>query len=327
MAYTAEVLARARARLAQAKEQREMDNSRALQQAYRQVPRIQQIDKALKLSMVRAAQTVFERGADAKEIFDRVRQENQSLQEERKRLVEENFEPGFLDDAPICPICGGSGYMGAQMCRCLRELCRQEQQKELTVLSGSGLERFDTFQLGYYSDVPDPTLGASPRAIMGLTLETCKRYAQSFTPKSGNLLLNGNPGLGKTFLSACIAKVVADNGYSVVYESAVHLFACLEEAKFTGKEEAKHQAEKYTVCDLLIIDDLGAEMLTPFVQSALYTVLNDRLLAGAPTVVSSNLRAADFSTRYGPAIASRLLGGYRLVTFVGQDVRLQKARL
>ena len=89
--------------------------------------------------------------------------------------------------------------------------------------------------------------------------------------KSGNLLLNGNPGLGKTFLSACIARTVADGGYSVVYETAVHLFSCLEEAKFTDSQEAKRQAEKYTACDLLIVDDLGTEMTTQFVSSALYT--------------------------------------------------------
>lgn len=99
--------------------------------------------------------------------------------------------------------------------------------------------------------------------------------------KSGNLLLNGNPGLGKTFLSACIARTVADGGCSVVYETAVHLFSCLEEAKFTDSQEAKRQAEKYTACDLLIIDDLGTEMTTQFVSSALYTVLNDRLLASS----------------------------------------------
>ncbi len=144
-----------------------------------------------------------------------------------------------------------------------------------------------------------PTWGQS-RAVMTGTLQTCRRYAQSFTLKSGNLLLNGNPGLGKTFLSACIARTVADGGYSVVYETAVHLFSCLEEAKFTDSQEAKRQAEKYTACDLLIMDDLGTEMTTQFVSSALYTVLNDRLLAGSPTVVSTNLQSDEIARRYSP---------------------------
>lgn len=326
MAYTGDVLRRARERLAQAKSDRESENARRLREAYRQVPRLAEIDRALRLTMAKAAQTVFQAGDDPQAAFDRVRKENQALQREREWLVEDNFEEGYLDNTPICTICGGTGYVGSQMCECLRELCRQEQKKELTLLTGAAQESFGNFRLTYYSDQFDPNLGASPRAIMSMTLQTCKRYAQSFTSKSGNLLLEGNPGLGKTFLSACIARAVADSGYSVVYETAVHLFACLEEAKFSGSEDAKRRAERYTACDLLIIDDLGSEMVTPFVQSALYTVINDRLLAAMPTLVSSNLQPKELSNRYGPAIASRLQGSYRLVAFVGQDVRLQKSR-
>lgn len=326
MAYTGEVLRRARERLAQAKAEREQENAQHLRQAYRQVPRLAEIDRALRLTMAKAAQTIFQEGLDPKAEFDRVRQENQALQREREWLIEDNFEEGYLDDAPICTICGGSGYVGSHMCECLRELCRQEQRRELTVLTGASQETFGSFRLDYYDDRFDPNLGASPRAIMGITLQTCRRYAQSFGPKSGNLLLNGNPGLGKTFLSVCIARAVADGGYSVVYESASRLFGQLERARFSQDPEAQSLAAKYTACDLLIIDDLGSELVTPFVQSALYTVVNDRLLANMPTIVSSNLQSADFSDRYGPAIASRLLGSYRLVTFVGQDVRLQKSR-
>lgn len=277
--------------------------------------------------MAQAAQTVFQQGGDPQAEFARIRQENQDLQREREWLIEDNFEEGFLEDAPVCTVCGGSGYVGAQMCECLRELCRQEQKKEP--------DPPHRRRPGDLRGLPPqlllltrrtPILGVSPRAVMAGTLQTCRRYAQSFTMKSGNLLLNGNPGLGKTFLSACIARTVADGGYSVVYETAVHLFSCLEEAKFTDSQEAKRQAEKYTACDLLIIDDLGTEMTTQFVSSALYTVLNDRLLASSPTVVSTNLQSDDIARRYSPQIASRLLGSYRLVAFVGQDIRLMQGK-
>ena len=325
MAYSGEVLRRARERLAQARSEREAENAEHLRRAYRQVPRLAEIDRALRLTMAQAARTVFQQGGQAQAEFDRIRQENRALQAERERLIEDNFEEGFLDDAPVCAVCGGTGYVGSQMCECLRELCRQEQKKELTLLTGAARETFEGFQLSYYSDQPDPNLGVSPRAVMAGTLQTCRRYAQSFTLKSGNLLLNGNPGLGKTFLSAYIARAVADGGYSVVYETAVHLFQRLEEAKFSDSQEARHRAEKYTACDLLLIDDLGTELTTQFVSSALYTVLNDRLLAGRPTVVSTNLQSDEIALRYSPQIASRLLGSYRLVAFVGRDVRLQKA--
>lgn len=326
MAYSGEVLRRARARLAQAKADREAENEQHLRQAYAQVPRLAEIDRSLRRTMAQTARLVFQRGEDAKEAFNKVRQENQALQWERETLIAENFEEGFLDETPVCSVCGGEGYVGSQMCECLMELCRQEQKKELTLLTGMGQETFAGFRLDYYPDTFDPALGTSPRKIMALTLGVCKRYAQSFTLKSGSLLLNGAPGLGKTFLSACIARTVADNGYSVIYESAVHLFNKLEDAKFGGSEELKQDARRYGQCDLLIIDDLGTEMTTQFTVSALYTIINDRLLAGLPTVVSTNLAADQLASRYNPQIASRLLGTYRYVTFTGEDIRVLKAR-
>lgn len=326
MAYSPEALRRARARLAQAKAEREAENAEHLRRAYRQVPRLAEIDRALRLTMVQAVQAVLQKGGDPRDALAGIQRENQALQREREWLIEDNFEEGFLDDTPICTNCGGTGYVGTAMCECLAELCRQEQRRELTVLAGAGRESFEGFRLHYYTDQFDPNLGASPRTVMAGTLQTCRRYAHSFSRQSGNLLLNGNPGLGKTFLSACIARTVADSGFSVVYESAVHLFARLEAAKFSGSQEEKQQAGKYTACDLLIVDDLGTEMTTQFVSTALYTLLNDRLLAGAPTIVSTNLQSDEIVRRYTPQIASRLLGSYRLVTFVGEDIRLQRAQ-
>ncbi len=142
----------------------------------------------------------------------------------------------------MCDRCGGSGYVGSTMCECLRELCRQEQKKELTFLN-VGKGTFDQFRLDYYPDRVDPNLGVNIRTVMEKTYQTCRRYAQNFSEKSGNLLFSGDTGLGKTFLSACIARMVADNGYSVVYESAGHLFARMERAKFDGDEDARHDAE------------------------------------------------------------------------------------
>ena len=225
----------------------------------------------------------------------------------------------------VCDRCGGSGYVGSQMCECLAELCRQEQKKELTFLS-AGRESFDQFRLDYYSDKPDPRLGFSPRSVMEKTYADCRRYAFGFHPKSGNLLFSGNTGLGKTFLSACIARAVADQGYSVVYESAGHLFAALEKARFEANDENRRAAAKYTECDLLIVDDLGTELPGQFVTAALYSLINDRLLESRPTIISTNLSEEELVRRYNPQIASRLRGSYRRVAFVGDDIRLLKNR-
>lgn len=325
MAYSAEVVRRARARLAQAKEDRESENRQHLAQAYAQVPRIKEIDLLLRRTMAQAAQAAFLQGSDGRELMEKVRQQNLGLQQERARLAAENFEEGFLDDSPICSVCGGSGYVGTTMCECLRELCRQEQKKEVSILSGSK-ETFNQFRLDYYPDRVDPKYGASPRTIMERNFQNCRRYALTFTPHAGNLLFVGGTGLGKTFLSACIARAVADRGYSVVYESAAHLFGKLEQAKFSPSEENRREAARFTECDLLIVDDLGTEMPGQFVMAALYTLLNDRILGNLPMVISTNLNVEEISRRYSPQIASRLHGSFQRLTFVGEDIRVLKNR-
>ena len=325
MAYSAEVVARARARLAEAREDRESENRQHLQEAYDRVPRIRQIDMLLRRTMAMAAKLAFTSGADAREAMEQVKEQNLSLQREREFLIRENFEEGFLDESPICPHCSGLGYVGSNMCECLRELCRQEQKKQLSVLSG-GKENFSQFRLDYYADWIDPKYKASPRMIMEGNFRTCRSYATNFTMQSGNLMFIGGTGLGKTFLSACIARTVADKGYSVVYETASHLFAKLEQARFNGNEENRREAEKFNTCDLLIVDDLGTEMPGQFVTAALYSLVNDRLLAGKPMVISTNLNVEEIRRRYSPQIASRLEGSFNRLTFVGEDIRVLKNR-
>ena len=161
---------------------------------------------------------------------------------------------------------------------------------------------------------------------MEKTFQTCRRYAQFFTEKSGNLLLSGDTGLGKTFLSACIARAVADRGYSVVYESAGHLLTHMERAKFAGDEAAREICRKYTECDLLIVDDLGTEMPGQFTTSALYSLINDRLLMSKPMIISTNLTIDEMLKRYSPQIASRLRGSFERLAFVGEDIRVLKNR-
>ena len=325
MAYSAEVVQRARARLAQAKEDRESENRQHLAEAYARVPRIREIDILLRRTMAQAAQAAFLQGSDGRELLEQARLSNLKLQQERQELAEAYFEEGFLDETPICDNCGGTGYVGTTMCECLRELCRQEQKKEVSILSG-GKESFSQFKLEYYPDRIDPKYGASPRTIMERNLGLCRRYAATFAPSAGNLLFVGGTGLGKTFLSACIARTVADRGYSVVYETANHLFAKLEQAKFSPNEDNRREAAKFLECDLLIMDDLGTEMPGQFVTAALYSLLNDRLLKNKPMVISTNLNVDEIKRRYSPQIASRLQGSFQGLTFVGEDIRLLKNR-
>ena len=325
MPYATQIVSRARAKLAQAKMDKESAYQHNLHEAYGKQPRLKEIDLELRKSMALIAQSVFNKDPEAKAAVADIRKANQALQQERAALVAANFPAGFLDDSPVCPNCGGNGYIGSAMCPCLAELCRQEQQAELSRLT-TGAERFDTFRLDFYSANVDSRYGASPRVIMGKVLDYCQRYAENFAYGCGNLLFVGNTGLGKTFLSACIANVVAEQGFSVVYESAPQLIAKLEKARFNPQEDSQAQVQKYNECDLLIIDDLGTEMPGNFVTAALYSLLNDRLLNDKSTIISTNLNIEEIAQRYSPQIASRLQGGYKGLTFVGEDIRVLKNR-
>ena len=325
MGYSSQVIARARQRLEQQKADRESQNRQALAQAYTQVPRLKEIDSLLRRSMAVAAQAVFAEGGDIQATMEQVKAANLSLQQERKELIAANFAPGYLDETPICTVCGGSGYLGSSMCTCLQNLCRQEQKKELIQLT-CGQEHFGNFRLDYYPEQVDRTYGASPRMIMERNLQYCMRYAEHFTDGLGNLLFVGGTGLGKTFLSACIANAVTDKGFSVAYESAPQLFSKLEKNRFSPDEQSRQDAAKFSSCDLLIIDDLGTEMPGNFVTAALYSLLNERLLANKCMLISTNLTADEIAQRYSPQIASRLQGSFKGLTFVGEDIRIKKAR-
>ena len=319
MAYSEAVLHRARERLLQEKNLYEAETAARRAQVLQAYPRLREIDQALRQSVAGAVAAAFRKGEDTTAAIAALKEKNLALQREREWiLASAELDESVLDPPPFCPHCGGSGYVGSSMCECLRELCRQEQKKELSSLLG-GKESFDGFHLDLYPTEPDPNLGVSPRQLMERTFRRCRRYAREFGAGAPSLLFTGGPGLGKTFLSACIARAVADNGFSVVYDTAGKLFSDFEAVKFGGNQQ--DLTRKYLQCDLLIIDDLGTEMTTQFTQSVLYRVLNDRLLENRPVIVSTNLSDQALRQRYSAPIASRLLGAFEVCLFLGQDIR------
>lgn len=324
MAYSQEVLRRAQERLAQQRADHESKQNQRLWEAYKKVPRLREIDMQLRRTMTAAAQTAFMKGGDPVAIMEQVKEANLSLQAERKALAEENFAPGYLEEKPLCAFCGGSGFVGNTMCDCLHTLCREEQKKEIAKLT-CGMETFESFRLDYYPQKVDAALGVSPRQVMEKVLAYSKKYAEGFTPGM-NMLFVGGTGLGKTYLSACVANAVADKGYSVAYASAPQLFEKLNKNQFDPDEESARQVQELKNCDLLIIDDLGTELTTNFVTAALYSLVNDRLVTGKSMVISTNLNVSEIAQRYNPQIASRLQGNFKNLVFLGDDIRVLKNR-
>jgi len=323
MAYSKDVMRKAKARLDAMRADRQSQQEQRLHSAYMQLPRLREIDMLLRQTMANAARAAFQQSEDAHALMEKARQENQALQREREALLAANFPENYLMEGPVCESCGGLGYIGAEMCHCLQALCREEQRNLLTLLA-CGTASFRDFRLDYYPDAVDPKYGASPRQVMARTYDYCRKYAASFAPDSGSLLFVGGTGLGKTMLSACIATEVTEKGYAVSYESAGHLFSKLEKNHFNRTDETAAAVAEIENADLLIIDDLGTEMAGNFVTAALYSLLNDRILAGKPTIISTNLNAQEIADRYSPQIASRLRGNFRQLTFAGEAIRLQR---
>ena len=334
MSFDANILRRATDRLEAERRQRQERSERLRSQAYERQPRLRQLDRQLQATMAQLVAATLRQGGDSVQAVREIRERNLDLQQERAVLLGSlGLPPDALDDKPACPLCGDTGWQGAKMCRCLQRLCAQEQIKELSKLLDLGEQSFDTFRMDYYSETPYPGRGTSPRKNMELAYDVCLNYARKFESfLFRNLLLSGAPGLGKTFLSACIARAVSEHGYSVVYDTAGNIFAQFEAKKFqrdsADGQEARDETRRYLNCDLLIVDDLGSELTTQLTQSALYELINARLVAQRHTVISTNLSLEEIARRYNPQIASRIEGEYHVLHFFGDDIRmLKKQRL
>ena len=204
MAYSQAIVQRAMQRLQSENEQNEQSSRARIAAIYEKEPRLGEIERELRRTAAHVLAATFRRQGDPVAAMQQLKKDNLALQQERDWILQaEGLEPDDLTVQPLCPKCGGTGYVGAQMCECLKELCRQEQKKELAALFGS--ESFDRFRLDLYPAQYDERLKTSPRTLMERTYRDTLGYAQNFTCASPSLLFVGATGLGKTYLSACIA--------------------------------------------------------------------------------------------------------------------------
>ena len=322
MAYAKEVLHRAEARLDEARRQNELDCDRRISAIYEKLPRLREIDRELRKTSAKVYAAAFRGSESPEQAMQTLKQENLSLQRERDWILEsENIDPEDLEREPVCKLCGGSGWRGAAMCECLRELCRQEQKKALMQAFGAGKESFEKFRLDVYPERIDPKLGISPRALMKRVYESAVSYTKTFSEGSDSLLFMGATGLGKTFLSGCIARAVADKGYAVCYVSAGKLFSDFETEKFRLKEDGALTGE-YMETDLLIIDDLGTELINTFTASQMFYCVNERLNRNKGTIISTNLTLGELQDAFTERVTSRIMSRYKIIPLIGDDLRL-----
>ena len=284
------------------------------------------INEALASTGIRIFEAVLGGKADLDTRIANLKKENEELLEDRgTMLLSVGYPADYLDIKYECPLCEDTGFAqnGEKLCACMR------RELILAGYESSGIgdllhtQSFESFSLSYAKT-------AEEKEHLSRILESARRYAETFsTEKAHNLLLFGATGLGKTHLSTAIAKTVIDRGFDVYYDTAQNIFADFESERFDrayNQGEGERITDRYFECDLLIIDDLGTEMVNQFTVSCLYNLLNTRLNHAKSTVLNTNLSHADILRRYGERISSRLLGEYYQMPFIGSDVRMEKLR-
>ncbi len=329
MQYNGRILAEARAELGRIRQENEKEQSRRTRLAYSKAEQLSLLDAKLRAQMTELVRVTIAHRPDMQQRIRELESENLELQAQRaEMLVEAGFPMDYLKDLYSCEKCRDTGIYEGKPCTCLQRIYNRLLTAELSSLLLDGDESFDHFDLTFYPAEYDFSLSASPREVMRLVLERCRSFAEDFPKDKTSFLLQGGTGLGKTYLSACIARVVAEKGYSVCYDSAASAFEAFEKQKFSrDPEEAERAASKVSRmldCDLMILDDLGTEMITSLSISALYTLINTRIINGRPTIISTNCSDEELARKYTPQICSRFAGEFKTLPFCGNDIRILK---
>lgn len=288
---------------------------------HEKLPEVAEIDRELAgvgLEVLRA--TIEGRQSEIQAIKSR----NIGLLEKRAELLEAAGYPAdYTEIRYECPLCADTGAIDNKMCSCMRRKLVEAGIASSGMADLIARQSFENFSLDYYKQ--SEKVYSTMSAIYALL----SKYAENFTPEtSGNIAMFGGTGLGKTHLSSAVAGKVIEKGHDVYYASALSLFADFEMRRFgnSSSVSADGNIDRYFDCDLLIIDDLGTEVTNQFTTSCLYDIINSRLNAKKPTIISTNLSQDEFRKRYWDRITSRVLGEYLVLPFCGTDIRSQKLK-
>lgn len=294
-----------------------IEENRRREEIFASIPAIAQKERELQENHAAFFRFFAERDG-SEEKFLAFRDKSLSLQEEIKALLVQNGYPAdYLDPVHHCSICLDEGVIDGSLCACYKQALSEQYLKESgmeTLFNGAGFAKYD---LSLYP--------AEGRQKMQKLLEFSKKYVQTFGEESQNLLFVGEPGCGKTFLSVCIGCELIRTGKFVLYAPVQSLLGDFEAATFRNKE-AGLPTEDYFDADLLIIDDLGTEFYSSFVETTLYSVINTRLTRKKPTIISTNLSIDDREACYASRLNSRLTYSFLNLPFPDADLRAETLR-
>ena len=305
----------------QLKRQRLIDTRR--EEIATTIPQISKLDADIASLSVKRARQLLDGDASAlKDLHEQI----QALSLQKQQLLQDHGYPADYFQPPFtCPDCQDTGYIGHERCHCLKQAAIDLVYTQSNLQGILEQENFASFSLDYYDNhIYDENTRISSFEAAQNALLQCRRFVDTFDSDFENLLHFGDTGVGKTFLSNCVAKELLDTGHSVIYFSAHHLFDLLAQKTFARDPQAAESYRNIFDCDLLIIDDLGTELTNHFTTSQFFVCLNERIRKEKSTLISTNLQLFDIATIYSERIFSRISNSFTILHLFGKDIRISK---
>ena len=244
------------------------------------------------------------------------------LKKERLKILKSlNIEENYNEIKYVCEKCKDTGFIENEKCSCLKEKLRIDGYERSNLGNLIKNQNFETFDFSLYGKEKNSS-GHSPLDYIKVAYNEAKKFCEEFKTTK-NILFYGNTGLGKTYLSCCIAKEIIDAGYIVRFMSASRLFSVYDDYKFKrgNEEENKRITDEAYSCDLLILDDLGTEFFTQNSLSFLYDLMNERIIKGKKMIITTTLSIDELASKYTQRFISRLYESFKSIKLEGENIR------
>lgn len=300
-----------------------LESEKRQEEIYKKLPQVAEARRMLAESAAELSRAIVRRDGSFKDNFEKIRMNNLECSRMIKDILRSNGYPeDHLEPHYRCSECNDTGFLTDSMCGCMKRLINQLACEELNRTANMPDSDFEHFSLDYYKGITIDGVDCYGR--MSKNLDFCKKYAASFSRGSKSILMLGKTGIGKTHLSMAIAREVTQNGFNAVYGSVVNLLRSIENEHFGRAEGGSDTLETLFGCDLLVLDDLGAEHHTAFYEATLYNIVNTRINSALPTIISANLPLDELYATYNERIISRIAGCYEILYCEGKDIRQLK---
>lgn len=294
-----------------------------IQSVYQKLPRLLEIDNTISSLSVTQGKKLL--GGDDTALAELHRQLQKLIREKKLLLASHGYPEHYFEPPYDCPDCRDTGYIDGEKCHCFQQAAIDLVYTQSNIRQILDIENFQNFSYEYYSaEQTNPATGLSSRDTVKHAVRECLEFVRTFDQEFKNLFFYGDTGIGKTYLSNCVAKELLDSGHSVIYFSASSLFHIFEKNLFGREKDASGDYQNIFECDLLIIDDLGTELSNTFTVSQLFLCLNERILRRKSTIISTNLALGQLADTYSERTFSRISSNYTMIKLFGDDIRIQK---